>query len=246
MKRFPISIVDDFLPDPDYVADLARNTEYLPTRSSAPGHRSNSLHDLDYPLYEFLGNKVLGLHWDVRRERDLLCNASFDFLRVTPDEDPECNVGLVHKDVGEPCNDFVGTELAGVIYLNKNSGENTGTSIYKQKHSYVLTYDPYKEIGDVVRNYNRTGVNKEKFKTALRKYNDNFEEVVRVQNLYNRMICYPGDQWHVATTYGQPGDETRYILRMFFKNIYGMVSTYPLDRMAFNYKRFDRKNPGTI
>ena len=54
-----------------------------------------------------------------------------------------------------------------------------------------------------------------------------FEETMRVQNQYNRLVSYASDVWHTATSYG---DQTRYTLRFFINELESKHQNFPLSR----------------
>ena len=66
MILFPTLVVDDFLDNPDYVLDLAENTEYHnPSHTNHPGVISkDKLYDLDQELFNTILQKIIGYYWD--------------------------------------------------------------------------------------------------------------------------------------------------------------------------------------
>ena len=56
---------------------------------------------------------------------------------------------------------------------------------------------------------------------------DKYEETMRVQNQYNRLVFYSGDQWHTCTSYA---DQPRYTLRFFVTKILSEHQNFPLLR----------------
>ena len=244
--RFPIIIIDDFFPDVDYVLDLAKNAEYMPSDTCAPGEFSKQhINELDPKLAEWICTKIVGLYWDVRFH-NVMWRAALDFMRVTPDSDPDCNRGLIHRDNAEPDNGFKHNDLAGIIYLSKCMSEDTGTSIYKPKevHTYKLGYMPSKDTAAKVKARNADPeTQRPVYKEFLDRHNEQFTEVVKIQNSFNRLACYPGNLWHAPTMLGNPGDETRYTLRIFFDNIYDPNLVYPLERMEHGVHPRSGKDP---
>ncbi len=235
MNRYPVSVVDNFLKDPQLVENLARMVEYELPKSHAPGTTSvKYINDLDPNLYQWITEKILGMWWDMRFN-NLHWRCSVDFHKIPPLSDKELNSGLIHKDLAEIGNEFTPVELAGIIYLSKGSAENTGTSIFQEKteNRYGLLYNPYKEVAETIKDYNRESKDPVKFKSILHKHNAQFDEVIRVQNRYNRLFMYPANMWHGVTSYGEPGDQDRYTLRFFFHNIYDPQTHYPLERKDY-------------
>ena len=54
-----------------------------------------------------------------------------------------------------------------------------------------------------------------------------FEETMRVQNQYNRLVTYDSNTWHTATSYG---NQTRYTLRFFINQLESKHQDFPLIR----------------
>ena len=60
-----------------------------------------------------------------------------------------------------------------------------------------------------------------------------FREVIRVQNVYNRLVLYPANMWHCQTSNGKHGDPTRYTLRVFINYLSCNEILPPLHRVNF-------------
>ena len=51
---FPITIIDDFYPDPDSIVDFAKSQKYAPSPTGAwPGIRSESIQEINPNMYEY-------------------------------------------------------------------------------------------------------------------------------------------------------------------------------------------------
>ena len=59
------------------------------------------------------------------------------------------------------------------------------------------------------------------------KHYNKFEETMRVQNQYNRLVTYDSNVWHTATSYG---NQTRYTLRFFINELESKHQDFPLQR----------------
>ena len=59
----------------------------------------------------------------------------------------------------------------------------------------------------------------EVYEHAFNKVNGQYEESVRINNVYNRMILFDGNTQHAAQTFGSKTD--RLTLNFFLKNITG-------------------------
>ena len=126
--------------------------------------------------------------------------------------------GIIHLDT------TYGALAAGVIYLNQDIDRDTGTSFYK------LTDPDYKikqhEFLDPIARYH-AGEHVDGLDNICEKHYNMFEETMRVQNQYNRLVTYDSNVWHTATSYG---DQTRYTLRFFINELESTHQNFPLLR----------------
>ena len=213
MKLFPTLVVDDFLEDPDYVLCLATNAEYNdPGHTNYPGVASkNKIHELDQELFDAILQKIFGYYWDLNNPVKFRVDMEFQKIEKN-------GQGIIHLDT------TYGALAAGVIYLNQDIDRDTGTSFYK------LTDPDYKikqhEFLDPIARYH-AGEHVDGLDNICEKHYNMFEETMRVQNQYNRLVTYDSNVWHTATSYG---DQTRYTLRFFINELESNHQDFPLRR----------------
>ena len=213
MKLFPTLVVDDFLEDPDYVLCLATNAEYNdPGHTNYPGVASkNKIHELDQELFDAILQKIFGYYWDLNNSVKFRVDMEFQKIEKN-------GQGIIHLDT------TYGALAAGVIYLNQDIDRDTGTSFYK------LTDPDYKikqhEFLDPIARYH-AGEHVDGLDNICEKHYNMFEETMRVQNQYNRLVTYDSNVWHTATSYG---DQTRYTLRFFINELESNHQDFPLRR----------------
>ncbi len=213
MKLFPTLVVDDFLEDPDYVLCLATNAEYNdPGHTNYPGVASkNKIHELDQELFDAILQKIFGYYWDLNNSVKFRVDMEFQKIEKN-------GQGIIHLDT------TYGALAAGVIYLNQDIDRDTGTSFYK------LTDPDYKikqhEFLDPIARYH-AGEHVDGLDDICEKHYNMFEETMRVQNQYNRLVTYDSNVWHTATSYG---DQTRYTLRFFINELESNHQDFPLRR----------------
>ena len=213
MKLFPTLVVDDFLEDPDYVLCLATNAEYNdPNHTNYPGVASkNKIHELDQELFDTILQKIFGYYWDLNNPVKFRVDMEFQKIEKN-------GKGIIHLDT------TYGALTAGVIYLNQDIDRDTGTSFYK------LTDPDYKikqhEFLDPIARYH-AGEHVDGLDNICEKHYNMFEETMRVQNQYNRLVTYDSNVWHTATSYG---DQTRYTLRFFVNELESTHQNFPLLR----------------
>ena len=222
MNLFPTLVVDDFLDDPDYVLNLAENTEYNdPGLTNYPGVASkNKIYGLDQELFDTILQKIFGYYWDLNNPVKYIVD--MEFLKIEPKDDGILNKGIIHRDDDKNL-------CAGIIYLNKDPQKDTGTSFFKLKDSnYDDEYynmDPYKLLHPIARYH--SGQNVDGIEDICQNHYDKFEETMRVQNQYNRLCWYSSNVWHSPTSYG---NQTRYTIRWFVHMIDSKHQNFPLLR----------------
>lgn len=217
MNLFPTLVVDDFLDDPDYVCNLAKNAEYNdPGHTNHPGVASKlKIHEIDQKLFDTILQKIFGYYWDLNYPVNYMVD--MEFQRIQSNDEGILNKGIIHVD----------SEMAmaaGLIYLNRDAPRDTGTSFYKLKdESYKINQ---KELLDPIAKYH-AGEHVDGIEKICQDHYDKFEETMRVQNQYNRLLFYSGDEWHTATSYD---NQTRYTLRYFISELKSNHQNFPLLR----------------
>jgi len=184
------------------------NQQFYPTEIGAwPGKRTNSLHELDKNLFNFISKKILKI---IRLTN---CNYwEFDmmFQLIEPYGKSKCNLkncGWVHDDYP--------TVFTGIIYLNKNPEKDTGTIIHSEKFGYSSPNT--KNLESKRKNFLGEEVCDSQFEKDYCELNSQYEESIVVNNEYNRILMFSGNKHHSAQTYGF--DQKRLTLTIFCNSI---------------------------
>ena len=195
---FPISVVDDFFTDPDEVVKLANSLKFTQSNGFYPGKRTDRLHLLKYDFFHSVVCKVLSLYYNLNSADIRYEDVSMHFQKIKPFNKKQINhvlnKGLVHQDSG--------VLLAGVVYLNKKPDLNSGTSIYMSTKKRSKEYD--EKLGSKKKEIYKVDQNKltkkevARYEKLIKDCNQDFKEVVKVNNVYNRLILYPGTYFHAG------------------------------------------------
>ena len=119
--------------------------------------------------------------------------------------------------------------IAGLIYLTPNANLNSGTSIYKLKENHNFTKEDGKSILKLKEDlYLNDSVDEKKWDKMIEKNYSDFDETIRFNNIYNRLICYDTFSWHSAMS-TNAGVDDRLTLVFFIRGI--QASMYPIERM---------------
>ena len=207
MKYFPLTVLDNFFPDIEYVTNLSKKIEYEDLGSTAfPGKVSIDIKEVDKDLGDWVVRKVMNIFWDLDIT-DYYIQSRVDFQKIEPSH---FNYGLIHHETIPKC--------AVVIYLNDECDKDSGTSFFKLKKEYEY-YDEncseYQKYIDVTTSFHG-GVKHDNYEEIVENHQNKYEEIMRVQPKQNRMILYSPDMWHAQTTYGS---NTRRTLRCFIHSI---------------------------
>lgn len=219
MKLYPHTIINDFYDDPDAIRQYALGQAYqfLTDRPDAqyvyPGARTKDIVDLDQQLHATICKKLISVFHI--QEHDLMRWAiSTNFQSVSK----QYGRGVIHTDSN--------TIFAGVLFLTPDAPLDSGTSLFK--HNKSFTYKKYREAlrqNDVLFRSGSVAMNTD--------YHSMFDEVLRVNNVYNSLVIYEGDTFHAANTFfGDTLADSR-LTQVFFINKIdaNKANSFPLNRL---------------
>jgi len=204
MNLYPVTIVENFYENPKAIRKFAlsqvftecherKNLEYV-----YPGGRTKDLIDLDKDLQQKVCEKLISVFHN--SEHDVMRWAiSTNFQSVTE----EFNEGVIHTDQN--------TIFAAVLYLTPNAPLDSGTSLWKKNKKFHKA----KYEAALAKNDDKFRAGDIEMDTD---YHEMFDEVVRVNNVYNTLILYEGRHFHCANKFfGKNLKESR-LAQVFFIN----------------------------
>lgn len=219
---FNYHVIDGFHKNPDVLVRLSieceyenesRFNEHSLKSKKYPGLRSENLFYLDEDLFNYTCVKILSNYFDLVKN-PVMCQVDTCFQKIRRYSDVKespLNKGWIHRDVNIP-----DVQIAGIVYLNKEVEENTGTTLYDLKNGCKY---PYNDRNIQKLNlYNGLEVNEQLYARDISEKNNLFVEKIAVDNQYNRMLCYDSYQYHgVPSFYRENGDRLTQVF--FIKNI---------------------------
>lgn len=211
----PTTIVDDFFEDPDSIRAFALAQQYQKDEQGRwPGLRAAPLEQLNNQLFQHVCHRMLSVFWDVGNI-PLHWSAYGTFQQVSR----EYGEGWIHQDAD--------SLITAIVYLTPNSSTGAGTSIYRRKN-ITVPLNPNYEVAKrtAYLSGNMTSLD---YTHALTATNAQYEETVRVNNLYNRLLIFDSKLYHGVPAFDTGGSE-RLTLTLFFKNI-GSPILSPIQRM---------------
>ena len=174
---YPNLIVDNFFDDPDSIVDLSRDLKYSPSEDGKwPGLRSDNLHRIDYGLFDFVCRKISHLFYPD-------CEGwtyHLSFQKVMPfskNQYDKKNWGWIHKDK---------INFGGVIFLTKKPDDDTGVTIYRPKRGAYNMPPHIEEVKNM--HFFGNDVDDDRYYESYDTYHNQFEETIKVKNIYNRLF----------------------------------------------------------
>jgi hypothetical protein len=218
MNLYPVTIVENFYDDPDAVRTFALNQKYQYRHQLKdvpyvfPGARTKDLSVINKPLFEKVNNKIISLFHNSEYERMRWAIAT-NFQSVSQDY----GRGVIHTDGN--------TIFAAVLYLSPDAPLEAGTSLFKPNKSFDQEA------------YGRALIeNDKRFVTGTiamdTSYHAMFDEVIRINNVYNTLVLYEGRHYHAANQFfGKTLKDSRLAQVFFVSNIDAQKhSSFPLWR----------------
>ena len=122
---FPVTIVDDFLKNPDELVSFAKTIK-MNKSNDVPGYRSDKLSEINYEMYTYVAKKMLSILYPqevntVYNNIEYHADAYFQSTKTNEVKD-----GWIHADENY---------LTTILYLSKDY--DYGTSFYKKKTDYA-------------------------------------------------------------------------------------------------------------
>lgn len=207
MHNFPVVIVDNFFKEPDKVREYALSLEYKKDEDSRfPGARTDCISSIAPELYIETLKKFFSIYYDFNYE-EVNWNASVQFQKTNRKFDS----GWIHSDAD-------GTNrrsVSGIVYLNPKAPLNSGTSIYKLKDNVLI---PSINADAKITHYKNDG-EIEELKQLKEDEKQQFDETIRINNIYNRLVSFEAGQYHAAQDYFGEDSEERLIMIFFVSRV---------------------------
>lgn len=201
MNLYPVTVISDFYENPDEMRKYALAQKYTYCHEMKdqgyvfPGSRTKELRELSMSLYEKVCKKLISVFHI--HEYDLMqwqIKTSFQIVEA------EYGHGLIHQDQN--------TVFAGVLYLSPDASLDGGTSLFRKNATY--DDDLYWKI------IKENDVHFKKKEPIDFSYHSMFDEVVRVNNVYNTLITFEGDIHHCANDFFGNTKQNSRLAQVFF------------------------------
>jgi hypothetical protein len=187
MNLYPVTVIENFYENPDAIRKFALNQKYTFCKDRVnlkyvyPGGRTKDLFDLNPILHEKICKKLVSVFHNSEHDH-MRWAISTSFQSVAE----EFGRGVIHTD-GD-------TIFAGVLYLTPYAPLDAGTSLFRQNKSF----DKQKYEDAIMDNDSRFRDGEIVMRTD---YHSMFDEIVRINNVYNTLIIYEGRHFHSANKF---------------------------------------------
>lgn len=215
MQLIPITILDNFFDDPDKIRNWALSLEYSKDPEGKwPGVRTKSLHEINTNFFDTVCCKFFSLFFDLNQEKmNFSLNMRFQLV------DSKYGSGWVHTDHLE-------SQITGLIYLSPNIDSHSGTSIYQEKKNLLVQNHSYNKIKE---DFYLNRISHEEAEKYRKEHNSQYEESVKVSNIYNRLIAFDSHLHHAAQDFFGTEKDSRLTLVFFVNELY--VNNTPVGKL---------------
>lgn len=222
--HFPITVIDEFLDDPQYVLDVYRSLKFNEDPLKRyPGKRTENLAECAPYVHHMVCKKLFSLWYKKDMHDRAFTYAVHSFFQESfvYHENPLhiANSGWQHTDGRE----YIG---AGVIYLTPNAYADSGTSFYELKKIDPLLFEEkYKQYDTVKLEWYRNSgkISLEEYVKVKQESEELYEKTLEVKNKFNRLVCF-GSQFHKENGFYGNGSNPRVTLLFFIQDLEALES----------------------
>lgn len=199
MHTIPLTVLDNFLDEPDKMRSLALSLPYHKNPEGRwPGVRSEPLRIINKDISDRLVGKVLSLFF----LKDPGWYVQAHFQKVGN----HYGKGWVHTDAPYM--------MTGIIYLDPNPAPNSGTAILEKKY-----LDSTCKNLAAKENFYKGLITEQEAEPARNENNCNFSKSIVIESKYNRLLCFDSHLLHSAGEFCGHNDSERLTLVFFVSHI---------------------------
>lgn len=217
MINFPLTVIDNFLENPDKVRNFALHQEFFKDdENKYPGMRTKPISEIDPFFCNEIIKKVFSVYFNFNSEK-LTWNVDARFQLT----DSSYGEGWVHQDLNK---------TTGLIYLSPNANLKSGTSIYKTKNNVLNANLNF--FADKKHSFFKGDISLEDSKIYRHQNNEQFDETISVSNVYNRLLLFDANEYHSAQSFDNESKEQRLTLIFFINSVFAEKT--PIERLKLH------------
>jgi len=209
---FPITIIDNFYKNFFEIEKFAKNLEYFnKIKFTMPGKESKFLHELDKNLFHTSTQKIMKTFYN-RNNLNLQYECVSHFEKIIPYGLEYNKEGWIHSDDTN--------KLSAIFYVDGDY--NDGTSFFNKKTVGAPDKNLMEFKHDLFKNKKPDYI---KYNEALQTHNNQFEEILKVPLIKNRIVIFDSSIFHRADGLGSI-EKPRIIQTFFFGQIF--ADSFPI------------------
>ena len=209
---FPITIIDNFYKNFNEIEKFAKNLEYFDkTKFTMPGKQSKLLHELDNNLFQASTQKIMRTFFN-RKDFSLQYECRTKFEKIIPYGQEYNKEGWIHSDDDN--------KLSAIFYVDGDCSD--GTSFFIKK-TLGNPDNSLREFRNEL--FKNKKPDYKKYNEALQTHNNQFEEILKVPLIKNRIVIFDSSILHRADGLGSL-EKPRIIQTFFFGQIF--ADSFPI------------------
>ena len=218
MITVPVTVLDDFLDNPNAIRNFALSLNYTQSPiGNYPGGRTECISQIHSPFYSYVSKKILNLFFPT----ELKTGTSSMYFHLSKDTE---GTGWIHQD---------NAQITSIIYLSPEDLEiNRGTSLYKLKENKFSPFNTPQEnsIVNYMPDHYLTGKIDEKTHRVKNNWEEiTFDKILDIPDRFNRLICFDPATYHANNNIKSPNSPDRLTLITLFYKI-SHPSNFPIPR----------------
>ena len=170
-----------------------------------PGQETKNLYEINYDYFLYITRKVLLNFYDRYLINDLHYSCLSKFEKIKPYGTEYDKDGWIHYDDQNM--------LSAIYYIEGN--HNEGTSFYKTKN---ISYPDFTSLRIKEKLYSGEKIDANFYNSNLKKFNNQFEEILKVPFIPNRIVIFDSSIYHKSDGLGELKNP-RLIQTFFFSEI---------------------------
>ena len=185
MTTIPVTILDNFLDNPNTIRDWGLSLEFTPEPNGKwPGKRTSCLSKIHPPFFDYINQRVLSLFFE--DSINYHCSLTFQLIEDYQGE------GWIHQD---------SNTFTYIIYLSPEDEINCGTSLYdlKPEKVHIINSPDENNLLSLTRQHHKTKLISPDIKN-IQKQNlySNYTKILDVNDKFNRLLCFSAEKFHRA------------------------------------------------
>lgn len=225
MNTFPITLLDNFLKNPDSIRNFALSLKFNPSPGHHPGKRTNCISQFHPGFFNEINQKILSLFFpiDTSLNKENFQFKAQSYFNLSKNLE---NTGWIHRDDG--------IVLTAMIYLSPSDPNiNRGTSFYTVK-SNLIHYHKNEDdllLEQNMSNHYKSGKLDPKLQQQKEEYEKtSYDKVLDVKDKYNRLVTFdPVSLFHKNNNINSLNSPDRLTFITFFESIKS-YNVFPITR----------------